>query len=703
MSKLTKLLPVLAILSIFCLPKQSAASSGIYLDSTGYSYKQNADDGNGNFTFSNTISQTCENGFLMAIISTWADGNGWDSVAYGGVQMADSGIGSQAYVGQTRHMRWQTFVLANPPLGTRNFHFRNTRGQYSDPATIVLKAFCNVDQEHPLDFVRGGLSNYSGNGIGSGYFNITNDNSLVLFNYILATGGTVTGTPGFSSTSLNAYDAYGTQIYNFFMATVDHKTEFDYYYVGGTDTDWARSLDVYVLNAAAPSSNVHISGYSIDSLGNVSLDGTCRVIGTGQSNIDIYRNVPADPKIIVTSCNGQSGQPGTFSATYPAISYGTSTLFAVAVMENPSLNRDSVEISRALPPSHITILEPMGGMSIRGRTVELAGICEPYYVSGLKPEDAKLSTLALTSDFSPGMQGPIMDEPSCTCEPDPNNFLWGAFDCFYTSKDYTTKRVYVVDTMDYRNFDSRDFSFNDYNSFNLYLNPYFNISTEFGAEAKFKISPVEIYDTQGFNVNAVPLVITFDQDAMASSTSTSFYLYDYTVSTSSPTVLASSTISGLGLNGDRQIGYELDLSILHTRTLYGKVTDQSGKVLQGMSIIFNYHPLFFPTPPLDFGDIFPRIKNALKDKFIFHQFFYAYDTLLANFTKVVPEVVPQFPMKFISGDQQYNLTIPALDFESAPVKYFAQNLRPMGDGLLWLGFIVYIFFRIIGAFSPDDK
>jgi hypothetical protein len=321
----------------------------------------------------------------------------------------------------------------------------------------------------------------------------------------------------------------------------------------------------------------------------------------------------------------------------------------------------------------------------------------------LDPEDAKLNTLVMTSGFTPGMQGPIIDEPSCTCEPDPNNFLWGAFDCFYTSKDYVEKKVYVVDMMDYRNFDFRNFTFNDYNGFNLAMNPYFNISTEFGAEVKFRISPVEIYSTQGFNINAIPLVFTFGADTVNATSTKLFYLYDYTVSTSSPTVLASSTIPALGLNQNRQIGYELDLAILNTRTLYAKVTDQSGKVLQGMSIIYNYHPFYFPTPPLDFGDIFPRIKNTLQDKFIFHQFFYAYDTLIANFTHVIPEVVPQFPLKFMSGNNEFNIVVPALNFESAPVKYFAQNLRPMGDGLLWLGFIVYIFFRIIGAFSSDDK
>ena len=100
----------------FNSPRVVKATSGIYLDSTGYTYRQNSDDGQGNFTFSNTTSSSCPNSFLMAIVSTWADGNGWDNASYGGVPMTDSGIGSQAYVGSSRHMRWQTFVLKSPLL-----------------------------------------------------------------------------------------------------------------------------------------------------------------------------------------------------------------------------------------------------------------------------------------------------------------------------------------------------------------------------------------------------------------------------------------------------------------------------------------------------------------------------------------------------------------------------------------------------------
>src|SRR5680860_411549 len=83
---------VLSLFGIFFnSPRTVKATSGIYLDSTGYSYRQNSDDGSGNFTFANTISSTCANSFLMAFVSTYADGSGWDSVSYGGVQMTDSG------------------------------------------------------------------------------------------------------------------------------------------------------------------------------------------------------------------------------------------------------------------------------------------------------------------------------------------------------------------------------------------------------------------------------------------------------------------------------------------------------------------------------------------------------------------------------------------------------------------------------------
>ena len=338
----------------FNSPQTVKATSGIYLDSTGYSYRQNSDDGSGNFTFSNTIGSSCANSFLMAFVSTYTDGAGWDSVSYGGVQMTDSGIGGQAYVGQVRHMRWQTFVLKSPLSGTRNFHVRNTRGLYSDPATIVLKTFCNVDQTTPLDFVRGGVSNYSGNGIGSGYFNITNDNSLVLFNYILATGGTVTGTAGYTKSSLNAYEYAGQQIYNFFTATVGSKTQYDYYYVGGTDTDWARSLDLFVLNAAAPTSNISITSHTINQAsGDVSINGICDTIGTGQNQLDIFANSQGDPKLFVVDCLNNG-----FSAVYPSMDYGTSTIYVIDALNNASLNRASFTETRNRPPSNIEIMYP---------------------------------------------------------------------------------------------------------------------------------------------------------------------------------------------------------------------------------------------------------------------------------------------------------------------------------------------------------
>ena len=686
----------LFLFGIFFNSEIAEASGGIYLDSTGYIYRKNTDDGNGNFTFSNTIGTSCNNRFLMAFVSTYTDGAGWGDAAYGGFAMTDSGIGSQAYVGQVRHMRWQTFVLINPPTGTQNFHIRNTRGAYSDPATIVLKTFCNVDQTTPLDFVRGGLGNYSGNGIGSGYFNITNDDSLVLFNYILATGGTVTGTVGYTQSSLNAYEYAGQQIYNFFTAIVDKKTATDYYYVGGTDTDWARSLDVFVLNAAAPTSNLSITSHYINHAnGNISLSGVCDTIGTGQNQLDIYANSLSDPKLFVVDCINNA-----FEAIYPGVNYGTSTIYVIDALNNASLNRDNVVVERQRPASKIEIMYPEASYTKRGRTQEFVGYCEPFYSGGLDKEDAVPNTLTIQAGSS---LPPVA--PSCTCTPSENDFTWGTFSCWYTARAVGDVNVCVIDTKDYNNIDCLQMGFTDYNATTIALYPYFQWSFDSGAGAKFQQSSMDIYDTQGINQNAVPLYFTFSEDVVNASSTYIFKLEDYTVSTTSPQVIASSTVADLDLNEFRQIGYERDLSILNKRVLYASLSSATGttRIYQGVNLFITYHPFYYPTPPIDFGSIFPRMKSTLSEKFIFHQFFQAYDILLANFTNVIPEVVPQFPMKFMTGNNQFNLSVPALDFESAPVKYFAQHLRPMGDGLLWLGFIVYVFFRILGAFSPNDK
>ena len=680
----------------FDSPRVVKATSGIYLDSTGYTYRQNSDDGSGNFTFSNTIGSSCANSFLMAIVSTWADGNGWDNASYGGVPMTDSGIGSQAYVGSSRHMRWQTFVLKSPLSGTRNFHVRNTRGAYSDPATIVLKTFCNVDQTTPLDFVRGGLNSYSGNGIGSGYFNITNDNSLVFFNYILATGGTVTGTAGYASSSLLAYNAFGEQIYNFFTATVGSKTQYDYYYVGGTDTDWARSLDLFVLNSAAPTSNISITSHTINQAsGDVSINGICDTIGTGQNQLDIFANSQGDPKLFVVDCLNNG-----FSAVYPSMDYGTSTIYVIDALNNASLNRASFTETRNRPPSNIEIMYPEASFSKRGTTQEFVGYCEPYYSGGLAKENAVPNTLTIQSGSS---MPPVA--PSCTCTPNDEDFTWGTFSCWYTARSYGTTNVCIIDTKDYNNIDCLQMDFTDYNGATLVFYPYFQWSFDSGAGAKFEQSSMNIYDTQGINQSAVPLYFTFSEDVYNASSTYIFKLEDYTVSTTSPQVISSSTVADLNLNQFRQIVFERDLSILNKRNLYASISNATGtlKIYQGVNLFLYYHPMFFPTPPIDFGSIFPRMKSTLEGKFIFHQFFQAYDILLANFTHVIPEVVPQFPMKFMSGDNKFDIVVPALDFESAPVKYFATHLRPMGDGLLWLGFIIYVFFRILGAFSPNDK
>jgi len=688
---------LMIFVALFSLPKNAEATSSIYLDSTGYTYRLNSDDGAGNFTFANTISSSCNNSFLLAFVSTYADGNGWDSVSYGGVQMTDSGIGGQSYVGQVRHMRWQTFVLKSPLSGTRNFHVRNTRGLYSDPATIVLKTFCNVDQTTPLDFVRGGVSGYGGNGIGSGYFNITNNNSLVLFNYIVATGGTVTGTAGYTKDTMYAYNAVGDQqIYNFFTNIIDSKTQYDYYYVGGTDTDWARSLDLFVLNAAAPVSNISITSHTINQAsGDVSINGICDTIGTGQNQLDIYANSLGDPKLFVVNCINNG-----FSAVYPGVSYGTSTIYVIDALNNASLNRDSFSITRDIPPSNIEIMYPEASFSKRGRTQEFVGYCEPYYSGGLAPENAVPNTLTIQSGSSLPPEA-----PSCTCTPNDTDFTWGTFSCWYTARSYGTTNVCIIDTKDYNNIDCLQMDFTDYNGATLVFYPYFQWSFDSGAGAKFQQSSMDIYDTQGINQSAVPLYFTFSEDVYNASSTYIFKLEDYTISTSSPQIISSSTVADLNLNQFRQIGFERDLSILNKRNLYASLSNATGtlKIYQGVNLFLYYHPMYFPTPPIDFGSIFPRMKSTLEGKFIFHQFFFAYDILLANFTHVIPEVVPQFPMKFMSGDNKFDIVVPALDFESAPVKYFYQHLRPMGDGLLWLGFIVYVFFRILGAFSPNDK
>jgi hypothetical protein len=235
------------------------ANAEITENGSSYYYKKSTDDTNGNFTLSNNIPPGCDNRILIATIITYTDGYHFDSVSYDGVAMIDSGLGEESYLGSS-HIRWQTYYIVNPPTGTANFHARNTRGNYSDPMTINLNSYCGVDQITPLDSV----SNISGTGtnLNTNYFNITNDNSAVIYNVMVASTAEVSGTVGYTGSSTPMYDDGNATMTKFFGSPINLKITSDYYFVSGsTIISTQKEIDKFVLNPAQPKINIYTFGY----------------------------------------------------------------------------------------------------------------------------------------------------------------------------------------------------------------------------------------------------------------------------------------------------------------------------------------------------------------------------------------------------------------------------------------------------------
>lgn len=237
----------------FCLAFLSIpdvkAVSNVYLDSTGYNYHQVKDGTNdGFFTFSNTINSSCGNSYLIAEVFTYSDGNTFGSATYDGVAMADSGLGQQTYPGGSAG-RVQFFILKSPNSGTKNFHIKNNRGSQSDDMTAILRTYCNVNQTTPVDLQQKVNSSSGGSPVPSGNFNITNNNSFVLY-YTFGNGAVIsTSTAGYATTSKQTYDNGNFEL-AMSNSSVNSKITTDYYNISlsHTSTNGYHYGYLFVLN-----------------------------------------------------------------------------------------------------------------------------------------------------------------------------------------------------------------------------------------------------------------------------------------------------------------------------------------------------------------------------------------------------------------------------------------------------------------------
>jgi len=221
-------------------------------DSVTYSYKKLADDGAGNFTITNTIATSCANRVTVATLVTYVDGKLWDNVTYNGVAMTDSGLGLNTYVAGSGDIRWQTFYIINPPTGTKTLHWHNTRGAGSDPSTIIIRNYCNVNQTSPIDTV-GNTNNASIASLSSGYFNIASSSSMVMYMGLNGWSGSsnITGTAGYTASSTKMWDSnYMTEFTNY---NIGPKVPADSYFViASTTSASSKELDRFTLKPYIP-------------------------------------------------------------------------------------------------------------------------------------------------------------------------------------------------------------------------------------------------------------------------------------------------------------------------------------------------------------------------------------------------------------------------------------------------------------------
>jgi len=132
---------------------------------------------------------------------------------------------------------------------------------------------------------------------------------------------------------------------------------------------------------------------------------------------------------------------------------------------------------------------------------------------------------------------------------------------------------------------------------------------------------------------------------------------------------------------------------------------ESGEMMRQYPFGIYVSDLEFVTNPDDYGYFFPRLVDTLKKKIIFNYYFAFHDGFYNMFNGTYASVsgdALDITFKSVSSNKQYNLDVKIFSASDARVKNFASSLRPYIVALLWLGFALYLVFRITHLFSDNE-
>lgn len=114
---------------------------------------------------------------------------------------------------------------------------------------------------------------------------------------------------------------------------------------------------------------------------------------------------------------------------------------------------------------------------------------------------------------------------------------------------------------------------------------------------------------------------------------------------------------------------------------------------------------FVGNPDDNDGYFFPRIVDELRKKIVFNYYFAFHDGFYNMFNGQYSSPSPtalDITFKSVSGNGQYDIDVKVFSASDPRVKAFASGLRPYIVALLWLGFALYVVFRVTHLFSDNQ-
>lgn len=114
---------------------------------------------------------------------------------------------------------------------------------------------------------------------------------------------------------------------------------------------------------------------------------------------------------------------------------------------------------------------------------------------------------------------------------------------------------------------------------------------------------------------------------------------------------------------------------------------------------------FVGNPDDEGGYFFPRIVEELRKKIVFNYYFAFHDGFYNMFNGQYSSPAAtdlDITFKSVSGDGQYDIDVAIFSASDPRVKAFSSGLRPYIVALLWLGFALYVVFRVTHLFSDNQ-